>query len=298
VQHREKEATIKAFLYLIDITDAAGLDQENQKSLDFLAALVGAQVFSSVVFVTTKWGSPADEDAREVQEERHSQWERLLFERFPGSRLVRLDHLTSRRSAKRLEADPALAQTEKVKYRDNALNAIRFALERPATRPTQLEQEVNGPEGDHMTIGDTTLGQVVRKQVRQQAESLVQSGQADAANAILGHEADIGSLRVKDLNLAEKAREAGAKVLPWCPSLGAELGELVYRYGKVGMAFVSAVAPKTRGAAISETFNEGVERTVKMATHGAQQGGTVGGVVAAVAGAAATVLASLQAASS
>ncbi|KAF7351775.1 p-loop containing nucleoside triphosphate hydrolase protein [Mycena sanguinolenta] len=293
----EKEATIKAFLYLIDITDAAGLDQENQKNLDFLAALVGEEVFSSVVFVTTKWGSPADEDTREVQEERHSQWERILLDSFPGSRLVRLDDQTSRRSAKKLEANPALAEAEKVRYRANTLNVIRLALERPATRPTQLEQEVNGPEGANMTIGDTSLGQVVKMQVQQQAASLAASGQADAANALLGYEADIARLRVDDLKLAEKAREAGARVLSLCPSLGAELGELFYRYGKVAMEVVSAVAPRARRAAIMETFNNGVERTVQMATHGAQQSGIVGGVLAAAAGAAATVLTSVKAAS-
>ncbi|KAF7326479.1 hypothetical protein MSAN_02509200 [Mycena sanguinolenta] len=147
LQSSEKRPTIKAFLYLIDITDAAGLDQENQKNLDFLAALVGADVFSSVVFVTTKWANPADEDAREVQEERHSQWEDILLDSFPGSRLVRLDVETSRRSTKKLEADPALAKIERAKYRNNALKVIRFALERPATRPTQLEQEMNGKQG-------------------------------------------------------------------------------------------------------------------------------------------------------
>ncbi|KAJ6473740.1 hypothetical protein C8R45DRAFT_935856 [Mycena sanguinolenta] len=293
----EKEATIKAFLYLIDITDAAGLDQENRKNLDFLAALVGKEVFSSVVFVTTKWGSPADEDTREVQEERHAQWERTLLDSFPESRLVRLDDRTSRRSAKTLEANPALAEEEKVKYRANALSVIRLALERPATQPTQLENEVNGPQGDEMTIGDTSLGRVVKKQVQELAHSLAQSGDPDAANAMLEYEADVGNLRVNDLNLAEKAREVGAKVLHWCPSLGAELGELIYRYGKVGMEVVSAVAPRARRAAIMETFHGGVERTVRMTTQGAQQGGTVGGILAAATGAVATVLTSIQAAS-
>lgn len=297
VRYRGKEATIKAFLYLIDITDAAGLDQENQKNLEFLAALVGAEVFSSVVFVATKWGSQADEDTREVQEERHAQWKPILLDAFPGSRLVRLDDQTSRRSAKKLAADPALAEAERLKYRDNALNVIRLALERPATCPTQLEQEVNGPQGDNMTIGDTSLGRVVKKQVQELAYSLAQSGDTDAANAMLEHEADIARLRVDDLSLAEKAREAGTRVLSTCPSLGAELGELLYRYGKVGMEVVSAVAPGRRRGAIMKTFNDGVERTVQMVTHGAQQGGTVGGIVAAATGAVATVLTSIQAAS-
>ncbi|KAJ6473727.1 hypothetical protein C8R45DRAFT_1163009 [Mycena sanguinolenta] len=276
----EKKATIKAFLYLIDITDAAGLDQENRKNLDFLAALVGKEVFSSVVFVTTKWGSPADEHAREVQEEQHAQWERILLDSFPESRLVRLDDRTWRRSAKKLEANPALAEEE-----------------RPATQPMQLEKEVNGPQGNEMTIGDTSLGRVVKMQVQELAHLLAQSGDPDAANAILEYEADIGSLRVNDLNLAEKAREAGAKVLHWCLSLGAELGELIYRYGKVGMEVVSAVAPRAQRAAIMETFHGGVERTVRMTTQGAQQGGTVGGILAAATGAVATVLTSIQAAS-
>ncbi|KAF7350776.1 G domain-containing protein [Mycena sanguinolenta] len=273
----ENQTTIKVFLYLIDINDGAGLDHENEKNLNFLAALVGEGVFSNVVFVTTKWGSPADEDGREVQEDRHCKWESKLLVKFPGSRLIRLDAHTSRRSPKRLEADPVLAAVEKVKYRDNALNVIRFALERPAKQPTQLEQELNGSGGTDMTIGDTSLGQLVTQQVQEEAQSLALSN-PDVANAILQHEAFIRSIPVNDQHLVEK------------------LGDLAYRYGKVVMEVASTFVPGTGRNTIMEKFSEGVERTVHQTTYAAERGGTIGGLVAAATGAIDTFVTSMQAA--
>jgi len=107
-----KGLKISAFLYFIDIKDAAGLDAGSKLNLPFVDAFVGKGLFPSLCFVTNKWSK--DEDEREEQEEREEEWKSELGHHFHGAEITRLH------------------------YDHPRVGLVKFALKKPARKRTLL----------------------------------------------------------------------------------------------------------------------------------------------------------------
>ena len=276
-----KGPKISAFLYFIDIKDAAGLDAGSKLNLPFVDAFIGEGLHPSLCFVTNKWSK--GEDEREEEEEREEEWKSELGNRFQGARVTRLHYKPPRASelklAKMSERD---RKKEQDKYKKNALRLVEFALEKPARDRTLLEQEIDKKP----LVGDTKLFQVATKSREKDIKTMEKEGKGDVAKVMREEMQNIGNTKVDDagdIALARKmAREAGEKALG---KTGGEIGAWYNRAGEALLGVYSAFVGSKQASTMQRAYyGRMVPRAAKMAMAGAEGAGKAGAIVAAGAG--------------
>ncbi|KAH8834592.1 hypothetical protein DL96DRAFT_1581028 [Flagelloscypha sp. PMI_526] len=211
--------TVKGFLYFIDITDAAGLNEDNRRNLDMFKAMIGDKVLGSVVFVTTKWakrGYDAWDDAWDDQDDRFEQWQYEINRSFPGASIVRLDEETSRCSKKRLDRmSPSERERETAKYHRNAMRVLSEVMKTEAQDLPQVQEEIaDGGEG--LTIGGLTLGSVIEVQLKKDAERADRIGMTDAANQLKSKASIISALPIALAGVISQVFDAATEILKEC----------------------------------------------------------------------------------
>ncbi|KAH8799574.1 hypothetical protein DL96DRAFT_1824294 [Flagelloscypha sp. PMI_526] len=152
--------TIKGILYVIDIMDGA-MNEDNIRNLETFKALVGEEVLESVVFVTTKWVTNAEQSTRKRLETNFVGWAEKIHRDFPGASILRLDDTTGRLDEEDLKELSSAERTKKQReYHDNAMRVLRQLLMKTATQPILAEREMYAG-GQGMKAGQTTLGRTV-----------------------------------------------------------------------------------------------------------------------------------------
>ncbi|KAH8799632.1 hypothetical protein DL96DRAFT_1824332 [Flagelloscypha sp. PMI_526] len=151
------ETTIKGILYFIGINDDT-MGEDNIRNLETFKALVGEEVLESIVFVTTKWFTEADPNARKRCETNFVRWEEIIRRDFPGASILRLDDTTGRLSEEDLnEISSAERRKREQEYHNNAMRVLQQLLKKSATQPILAQREMY-EGGEKMKVGHTTLG--------------------------------------------------------------------------------------------------------------------------------------------
>ncbi|KAF8805486.1 hypothetical protein BYT27DRAFT_7212971 [Phlegmacium glaucopus] len=198
---------VKGFLYFIDITDEAGLNQDNQRNLEIFKAIVGTEAMNSVIFVATKWAEQT-ERARRRQERRHADWENKVSTNFLGAHIMRLDAETSRYCEDELkDLSDGDGKAEKTKYHDNALKVLKEVLENRRV-VHQIQKDVKEVD---TRIRDTEVGHVNIKHVEEDAKAMATAGMNDQAEELLHSGRKIG-LSLIGLVSTKEQQEALDKV--------------------------------------------------------------------------------------
>ncbi|KAH8834620.1 hypothetical protein DL96DRAFT_1551365 [Flagelloscypha sp. PMI_526] len=171
---------VRGFLYFIDITDAAGLNEDNRYNLEIFKALIGEQVMESVIFVTTKWAG-VNESARDDQDDHFEQWRAVIAGTFPGASIVSLDGDTPRCSQNHLARLTSEVRAREIaKYRENAVRTIRAVVAR-RTRYLPLLQYELRTGGPSVPISKTLVGKVITNQLLKIAKESEEAGLEDVA---------------------------------------------------------------------------------------------------------------------
>ncbi|KXN87825.1 hypothetical protein AN958_08064 [Leucoagaricus sp. SymC.cos] len=209
--------TVKGFLYFIDISDEAGLNNDNRMNLQFFANLIGEDpnVLKCVVFVTTKW-LRVGESKRKGQERRFKEWKKELREQFPGSSVIRLDGETSRDDIEDLdesleenqtpEARARIAQ-EKASYTNNAFVVLRRVIATPATAATLLENEIRTSNGNKKIFKKVSISQPVITEAADMERAFRRVGHSDLADIVQSARDEFGSTKVEDAGSYVRIRE-------------------------------------------------------------------------------------------
>ncbi|KXN87824.1 hypothetical protein AN958_08063 [Leucoagaricus sp. SymC.cos] len=209
--------TVKGFLYFIDISDEAGLNNDNEMNLQFFANLIGEDpnVLKCVVFVATKW-LRVGESKRKGQERRFKEWKKELRQQFPGSPVIRLDGETSRDDIEDLdesleenqtpEARARIAQ-EKASYTDNAFAVLRRVIATPATAATLLENEIRTSDGNEKIFKNISVSQLVITEAAEMELAFRQLGHSDLADIAQSARDKFGNTKVKDAGSYVRVRE-------------------------------------------------------------------------------------------
>ncbi|KAH8834684.1 hypothetical protein DL96DRAFT_1808658 [Flagelloscypha sp. PMI_526] len=149
--------TIKGILYFLNIMDDA-MNEDNIRNLETFKALVGEEMLESVVFVTTKWFTEADPNARKRCETISAAWGKEIRRDFPGASILRLDDITGRLNEEDLNKLSLAERTAKEReYHNNAMRVLRQLLTKSATQPIRAQREMY-EGGKRMGAGQTTLG--------------------------------------------------------------------------------------------------------------------------------------------
>ncbi len=268
--------TVKGFLYVIDITDGAGLNEDNRRNLEVFKALIGPDVLESVIFVTTKWAK-ADDDARDDQDEHYEEWKREKIEiDFPGASTVRLDGETSRRSKKKLDAmSEGERKGEMAKYHENAMVVIQELAKREAVKPPQLEKELNSADGPS-TIGGTKLGQTLGIHIIQDANRASAGGMKKTALEYKVAATTLAFTPITDAGNIKAAREATKELFE---EHGEALGETSYDIEKLLIDFAKIFSTKKQRAALDKSYEKMANANIQWARPGATVGEEFGGPI-------------------
>ncbi|KAH8799601.1 hypothetical protein DL96DRAFT_1687860 [Flagelloscypha sp. PMI_526] len=161
--------TVKGILYFIDIMDGA-MNEDNIRNLETFKALVGKEVLESVIFVTTKWVTSAEQNTRKRLENIFVGWEEKIRQDFPKALILRLDDTTGRLDEEDLNELSSTERREKERqYRDNAVRVLRKLLMKTATQPILAQREMyEGRTG--MKAGQTTLGKTTIRYLSEDIE--------------------------------------------------------------------------------------------------------------------------------
>ncbi len=277
--------TVKGFLYVIDITDGAGLNEDNRRNLEVFKALIGTDVVESVIFVTAQWAKKGD-DARDDQEGRYKEWTKKIEADFPGALTVRLDSETSRRSLKRLdEMTEEERKVEMAKYHENAMVVIRELAKREAVKPPQLEKELNSADGP-LTIGGTKLGQTLGTHIVQDANRATAAGMTKAAGEYKVAAATLAFTPITEAGNIKGSREIAKELFG---EGGEDIGENWYNLGKFPMKLAEIVMSRNQQAVLNKSHEEMTDGNIKkirqIAAFGKALGGETGEKVGRWAGA-------------
>ena len=281
--HRDgsKGPKISAFLYFIDIKDAAGLDAGSKLNLPFVDAFIGEGLHPNLCFVTNKWSK--DEDEREEEEEREKEWNSELGRRFQGARLTRLhyDHTraTEIKLAKLSERD---RKKEQDKYKESALEVVESALKKPARDRTLLEKEIRVKP----LVGQTSLFKAAVISTEKDIQMMENEGKRDVANVMREEMQNIGNTKVEDAGdvaLSRRlAREAGRKAMG---KGGEAVGEWINWAAETVIGAYSVFATQKQANALQKAYHgRMVPRAAVMAKFGADIAGKPGAMVATAAG--------------
>ena len=280
--HRDgsKGPQISAFLYFIDIKDAAGLDAGSKLNLPFVDAFIGKGLHPSLCFVTNKWSK--DEDEREEQEAREREWKSELGDRFHGAQITRLHYEHTRASEIKLARMGERARrNEQAMYRENALGLVEFALRKPAGKRTLLEQEITKTT----LIEETSVFQAATVSRKKDITTMEKEGKGDVANVMREEMQNIGNTKVVDagdIALSRRiAREAGEKAMG---KTGGTIGKLLNWTGEMALGAYSVFATEKQAKTLEKAYHgRMVPRTAAMAKFGANVAGAPGAMVATAA---------------
>jgi len=277
--------TVKGFLYVIDITDGAGLNEDNRRNLEVFKALIGTDVVESVIFVTAQWAKKGD-DARDDQEGRYKEWTKKIEADFPGALTIRLDGETSRRSLKRLdEMTEEERKVEMAKYHENAMVVIRELAKREAVKPPQLEKELNSADGPS-TIGGTKLGQTLGAHIVQDANRASAAGMTEMAGEYKVAAATLAFTPITEAGNIKGSRQIAKELFG---ERGEDIGEGWYNLGKLPMMLAEVVLTRNQQTALNKSHEEMTDGNIKtihqIASFGKALGGETGEKVGRWAGA-------------
>ncbi|KAN0112140.1 hypothetical protein V8E52_007880 [Russula decolorans] len=270
-----KGPQISAFLYFIDIKDAAGLDAGSKLNLPFVDAFVGKGLFPSLCFVTNKWSK--DEDEREEQEEREEEWKSELGHHFHGAEITRLHYDHPRASEIKLaKMSERVREGEQAKYRDCALGLVKFALKKPARKRTLLEQEIS-ETAETLLIGQTSLFKAATVSREKVITTIEKEGKGDVAKIMREEMRDISITKAR-----KRAREAGRNAKG---KTGEAIGAWYNRAGEALVGAYSVFATSKQASALQKAYHgRMVPRTADWAESGARIAGTPGALAAAAVG--------------
>ncbi|KAH8834622.1 hypothetical protein DL96DRAFT_1551367 [Flagelloscypha sp. PMI_526] len=151
--------------------DAAGRTEDNRRNMEIFKAMTGRSANKNIIFVTTKWAGK-DESARDDQDARFSEWEKVITSQFPGASIVRLGDDVPRKSTKALDKmSEDHRRAELRKYQMNALKVIKDVLLNEATVRPRLQKEII-KGGKDTPIGKIAIGAAVVKHVGKDADRL------------------------------------------------------------------------------------------------------------------------------
>ena len=283
--HRDgsKGPKISAFLYFIDIKDAAGLDAGSKLNLPFVDAFIGEGLHPSLCFVINKWSRGKDE--REVEEVREEQWKSFLGDRFPEARVTRLHHKPSRASEIKLTKMSELERKKaQAKYKKSTRQLVEFALENTARDHPSVAKESNG----NKQLKEIELVKVALKSREKDIEAVEKQGKGDEADVMRKEMEDIGNTEVDDAGevalARQMAREAGEKAMG---EVGGEIGEF---YNKAGEKLLGAYSgfmgsDSKQASAMQKTYHDLiVPQTAALTEVGADIAGTPGAILGMAVG--------------
>ena len=275
------DKTVKGFLYLIDINDAAGLDQENQRNLETFKAIVGERAMKSVIFVTTKWAMPS-EKSRRSQNRRLGEWTKEVNSRFQGARIVLLDGETSRYDDGDLaDMSDYEAMTEKQKYSDNALKVIEKLVENEKVVP-QIQEEV---KDDNATMGSISVSKVAIGHLQEDTQKALRLGWTGEAFELMVTGKLFSEVKARDAKKVMAIRAAGRNAFN--SVLGEILAQKWYDLGNVVLSLVELVSSQEQQQAVQKMFSAAAEDAPKFINCGVKLGapfGRLGQIAGGVAG--------------
>ena len=267
------QPTVKGFLYVIDITDGAGLNEDNRRNLEVFKALIGTDVVESVIFVTAQWAKKGD-DARDDQEGRYKEWTKKIEADFPGALTIRLDGETSRRSLKRLdEMTEEERKVEMAKYHENAMVVIRELAKREAVKPPQLEKELNSADGP-LTIGATMLGQTLGVQIIQDANRARRAGMPELAKEYKISATTLAFTPITEAGNIKASREIAKELFG---EGGEAIGENWYDLGKQAIKFTESFMTENQQVVFKTLHEEMTDGNIKTIRESAAFGKALGG---------------------
>ena len=232
-------------------------------------------------FVINKWSK--NDEAREDQEQRETEWVTVLKDRFPEARIERLHYKHPRTTESRLAAMNERARgNEQAKYRESALGIVESAMKKPAEKRTLLEKDIS----ENAEVGDTHAFKAAVVSKAKDIKAMKKAGKSAMAKVVCDETNNIGRTKMGhagDVAKARKrAREAGGKALG---KPGEVIGGLYERAGEMVIGAYSLISNAKQKEALGKVYREKmVPRTAEMAENGAKHGAKGFGVPGKIIG--------------